>query len=199
MTAYASSEPLFPRLLADSASFRASVFRYLSERIAELMQLVEEAAFGPMDQRLANLLLERGPQVAAMHPMIADKPGTVRKVVSRRLKQLEAAGPTWLDRMVRIVTGFALLRLAIFTGWPWLLVAAAAIVLFAAAHDRCRLWQAVRGRFFPSNSRAGVAASQKATWSNGGLVPGWPVHFLAPGAPAILSGKTDRLRREGQA
>jgi CRP/FNR family transcriptional regulator len=98
LTAYAISEPLFHRLLADSAPFRAFVFRYFSERIADLMQLVEEVAFGPMDQRLANLLLERGPQVAATHQMIADELGTVREVVSRRLKQLEAAGLVRLDR-----------------------------------------------------------------------------------------------------
>jgi thiol-disulfide isomerase/thioredoxin len=73
------------------------------------------------------------------------------------------AGPTQLDRMLRIVTGFALLLLAVFTGWPWLLVAAAAIVLFSAVHDRCPLWQAVRSRFLPPKSTTGVAASEKVT------------------------------------
>jgi hypothetical protein len=65
--------------------------------------------------------------------------------------------------MLRIVTGFALLLLAVFTGWPWLLVAAAAIVLFSAVHDRCPLWQAVRSRFLSPKSTTGVAASEKVT------------------------------------
>lgn len=98
LVAYAISEPLFHRLLGESAPFREFVFRYFADRVADLMQLVEEVAFGPMDKRLANLLLERGPSITATHQMLADELGTVREVVSRRLKQLEGAGLVRLDR-----------------------------------------------------------------------------------------------------
>lgn len=95
---YAVSQALFQRLLAESALFREFIFRYFAERVSDLMQLVEEVAFGGMDQRLANYLLERGPRVEATHQMIADELGTVREVISRRLKQLEARGFVRLER-----------------------------------------------------------------------------------------------------
>jgi CRP/FNR family transcriptional regulator len=95
---YAVSQALFQRLLAESALFREFIFRYFAERVSDLMQLVEEVAFGGMDQRLASYLLERGPRVEATHQVIADELGTVREVVSRRLKQLEVRGFVRLER-----------------------------------------------------------------------------------------------------
>jgi CRP/FNR family transcriptional regulator len=56
---------LFERLVADNALFRDFVFHLFAERIAELMQLVEEVAFHRLDQRLAKLLLARGDQPSA--------------------------------------------------------------------------------------------------------------------------------------
>ena len=48
---------LFEELMFEHAPFRDFVFHLFAERIAELMQLVEEVAFRPLDQRLARLLL----------------------------------------------------------------------------------------------------------------------------------------------
>ncbi len=98
LTGYAVSPAIFQRLLGEAPAFREFVFRYFAERIADLMQLVEEVAFGAMDQRLAVYLVERGPRVDATHQIIADELGTVREVVSRRLKQLESAGLVRLER-----------------------------------------------------------------------------------------------------
>lgn len=113
LAGYAISEPVFHRLLGESAPFRAFVFRYFAERVAELMQLVEEVAFGPMDRRLASLLVARGPVVVATHQMLADELGTVREVVSRRLKQLETAGLVRLERgQVAVVDARRLAQLA---------------------------------------------------------------------------------------
>ena len=53
---------------------------------------------GGMDQRLAQHLLERGPHLMTTHQAIADELGTVREVVSRRLKQLEGRGLVRLER-----------------------------------------------------------------------------------------------------
>ena len=75
IAAYIVTQPLFHRLLADSAPFRAFVFRYFSARISDLMQLVEEVAFGALDQRLANLLVEQGPLLEITHQQIADELG----------------------------------------------------------------------------------------------------------------------------
>lgn len=77
---------LFARLVAENADFRAFVFHLFAERIAELMQLVEEVAFHRLDQRLARLLLAKGPTVRATHQALAEELGSVREIISRLLK-----------------------------------------------------------------------------------------------------------------
>jgi CRP/FNR family transcriptional regulator len=88
---------LFDRLL-EQPSFRAFVFGLFSERIAELMQLVEEVAFRKLDQRLAGLLLGRGRELAVTHQQLADELGSVREMVSRLLKGFAAQGLVRLGR-----------------------------------------------------------------------------------------------------
>ena len=55
------------------------------------MQLVEEVAFRRLDARLAQLLVQRGPVVAATQQKLAEELGSVREIVSRLLRQFEAA------------------------------------------------------------------------------------------------------------
>ena len=82
---------LFDALLAVPA-FRDFVFHLFAERIAELMQLVEEVAFRKLDQRLANLLLGKGRHLQVTHQQLADELGSVREMVSRLLKGFAAQG-----------------------------------------------------------------------------------------------------------
>jgi CRP/FNR family transcriptional regulator len=113
LVGYTISQAMFQRLLGESALFREFIFRYFAERVADLMQLVEEVAFGGMDQRLANYLLERGPELDTTHQIIADELGTAREVVSRRLKQLEGRGFVRLERgQVLVLDAGGLRRLA---------------------------------------------------------------------------------------
>lgn len=77
--------PLFDELLA-TPSFRDFIFQLFAERMADLMQLVEEVAFRKLDQRLAALLLGKGRTVHATHQLLADELGSVREMVSRLLK-----------------------------------------------------------------------------------------------------------------
>lgn len=90
VTEEATDLVLLPRsLFADFLAhepFRVFVFQVFSERIAELMQLVEEVAFRRLDQRLAALLLGKGKRVNATHQQLADELGSVREIVSRLLK-----------------------------------------------------------------------------------------------------------------
>lgn len=72
--------------LLERKPFREFVFHLFSERIADLMQLVEEVAFHKLDQRLAALLLGKGQIVRATHQQLADELGSVREIVSRLLK-----------------------------------------------------------------------------------------------------------------
>jgi CRP/FNR family transcriptional regulator len=87
----------FRTLLAGSASFRDFVFRAYGLRIADLLLVIQEVAFGRIDQRLASHLLALGhgqPAVRATHQELAVELGTVREVVSRQLKDFEHRG--WL-------------------------------------------------------------------------------------------------------
>ncbi len=78
---------LFEQLVAEHSPFRRYVFALFAERMAELMMLVEEVAFQRLDQRLARLLLERGPHLHTTHQALADDLGTVREMITRLLNQ----------------------------------------------------------------------------------------------------------------
>src|ERR1017187_5709007 len=88
---------LFDEMLTEPA-FRDFVFSLFSERMAELMQLVEEVAFHKLEQRLAALLLGKGRLVQATHQQLADELGSVREMVSRLLKRFEEQGLVRLGR-----------------------------------------------------------------------------------------------------
>lgn len=91
--------PLFSRLMAEHAPFRDFVFHLFAERIAELMQLVEEVAFARLDQRLAKLLLAKPEGVLNVtHQQLAEELGSVREIVSRLLKGFAAQGLVALGR-----------------------------------------------------------------------------------------------------
>ena len=95
----------FAALLVEHPPFRDFVFRLFSERIAELMQLVEEVAFARLDQRLARLLLARGEgTISATHQQLADELGSVREIVSRLLKGFAAQGLVSLGREQIVVS-----------------------------------------------------------------------------------------------
>lgn len=103
---------LFDALLAETA-FRDFVFHLFSERIAELMQLVEEVAFRKLDQRLAALLLGKGRQLHTTHQQLADELGSVREMVSRLLKGFADQGLVRLGReQIEILDPAGLRRIA---------------------------------------------------------------------------------------
>ncbi|MFQ5582086.1 MAG: Crp/Fnr family transcriptional regulator [Mariprofundaceae bacterium] len=82
----------FEHALAASTGFRRFVMNSIGQRICDLMQLVEDVAFGRMDARLARLLLRRSRQqdeLDCTHQELAFELGTAREVVSRLLKDFE--------------------------------------------------------------------------------------------------------------
>ena len=107
---------VFEQLIADSRPFRDFVFRLFAERIAELMQLVEEVAFRRLDQRLAKLLLARGDAIQCTHQALAEELGSVREIVSRLLKGFAAAGFVSLAREQITVVDRAGLRKVVDAG-----------------------------------------------------------------------------------
>lgn len=90
--------PLFEKLIAENAAFRDFVFHLFADRIAELMQLVEEVAFHRLDQRLAKLLLSKDEPIHATHQALAEELGSVREIVSRLLKGFSTQGLVALGR-----------------------------------------------------------------------------------------------------
>jgi CRP/FNR family transcriptional regulator len=86
---------LFQELLVEFEPFRRFVFGMYGERLAEVMELVEEVAFRRLDARLAQLLVHRGPVVSATQQKLADELGSVREIVSRLLRQFEERG--WVE------------------------------------------------------------------------------------------------------
>jgi len=88
----------FNQLLLEHEPFRRFVFGMYGERLAEVMALVEEVAFRRLDERLAQLLIHRGPVIQATHQAIADELGSVREIVSRLLRSFEERGWVKLER-----------------------------------------------------------------------------------------------------
>ena len=84
--------PTFQRLLGSSPAFRSYVFSLFAGRMADLMQTVDEVAFKRLDERLARLLLRRGPRIHATHQQLADELGSVREIVSRIIRGFAEQG-----------------------------------------------------------------------------------------------------------
>ena len=89
---------LFNELMLEFEPFRRFIFAMYSDRLAEVMELVEEVAFRRLDERLAQLLIHRGPVVDATHQKLADELGSVREIVSRLLRSFEDRGWVKLER-----------------------------------------------------------------------------------------------------
>lgn len=91
----------FRALLASSAMFREFVFKAYGTRITDLLLLIEDVAFGRIDQRLAACLLEKGGVsglILATHQELSVELGTAREVISRQLKDFEHQGWVGLSR-----------------------------------------------------------------------------------------------------
>jgi len=76
----------FHTLLGRQEAFRSYVFHLFSDRLTDLMQLVSAVAFQKLDQRLANLLINKPGPIRATHQALADELGSAREIVSRLLK-----------------------------------------------------------------------------------------------------------------
>ena len=87
--------------MSTSPGFRKFVFSSLDQGVHELVNLIEEVAFGHMDHRLARHLLDLAGQqkiVTGTHYDLAVELGTAREVVSRLLKEFEHRGWVKLHR-----------------------------------------------------------------------------------------------------
>jgi CRP/FNR family transcriptional regulator len=103
--------PMFLRLIDEDPLFRLYVLRAFGHRMAEVMRLLQEVAFGRIETRLAQALLELAEHgvVHATQGELAARIGTAREVVTRRLDALARAGLVETERgTVRIIDAGAL-------------------------------------------------------------------------------------------
>ncbi len=101
VTAWALPAPHFNALMDSSAGFRRLVFASYAQRVADLMQRIEQLSDVPVDVRLATCLLARADAtgiVAITHQALATEIGTAREVASRTLERLAQLGALKLSR-----------------------------------------------------------------------------------------------------
>lgn len=78
--------------LQKSTDFRKMVFDAYSQRLTEIIGLVEEISFGRIDVRLAKALLQHivgDMTIHITHQSLATELGSAREVISRQLKEFE--------------------------------------------------------------------------------------------------------------
>lgn len=100
----------FRRMLHVHVPLQDFIFDVMSERLVEMMTVVEEVAFWRVDLRLANRLLEETeppnpPEVKTTHAQLAIELGSAREVVSRILKEFERRGFVKLVRGMVAIMG----------------------------------------------------------------------------------------------
>ena len=106
---FAIPQSMFLRLIDAHPGFREFVFRSLSRRVLELMELIEEVAFNRLDQRIAKMLVSASTNgdaasIEKTHQQIADELGSVREIVSRILGSFADGGLVQLERgRIRVV------------------------------------------------------------------------------------------------
>ena len=92
---------LFQEAVNCSPRFREFVFGYVEKGFTELLTLLEETAYVPLDRRLAKSLLSLRDEhgvVHSTHHDLAANIGSAREVVSRQLKNFEQRGWVRLHR-----------------------------------------------------------------------------------------------------
>lgn len=94
-------------LLSTYEEIRAFVFGSISQRIAAILELIEELVFEKMDRRLFDYIVEKSENgaLSVTHQQIANDLGTAREVVSRLLKDFERKGKVILSRgSIQLIT-----------------------------------------------------------------------------------------------
>ncbi len=107
----------FQRAMSQSEEFRNLILTTLSQRLNDMMQLVEQVTFQGLDLRLACMLGQLFGQrdsnaIQITHQELASALGTTREVISRLLKEFERMGCIRLRRAeIELLSPEALARL----------------------------------------------------------------------------------------
>lgn len=109
----------FHELMDDDPGFRGFVFTSFARRMQDVTRLLERVAFGRVESRLAEALLDlqKGGTVISTQAELAARIGSAREVVSRRMEGFAREG--WIETErgeVRILDFEALRQLAASLG-----------------------------------------------------------------------------------
>lgn len=89
----------FKLFMDTSRNFQEYIYKIISHRFLEVIQVIDEVIFQSIDERLIKLLLKYtkndGNRIEMTHNKIAVEIGTAREVVSRLLKDMEKKG--WIQ------------------------------------------------------------------------------------------------------
>lgn len=89
---------LFREMVRQSPEFAHSVYVGIARRLQSVMDLVEQATYFRLDQRLATLILAGGSPLNKSHQELADDLGVSRENVSRVLSDFRERGWIQLSR-----------------------------------------------------------------------------------------------------
>lgn len=106
---------LFLELMDGAPAFRAYVFRAFGQRMSAVTRMLEQVAFQTVEARLARALLDlaEGGEVRGTQVELAQRIGSAREVVSRRLDALARRGLVATERgLIRLTDPATLARLA---------------------------------------------------------------------------------------
>ena len=105
--AVAINRMLFDEMISSSRACRNLVFKAFSQRITNLLRVIEDIAFQHLELRLAHLLVKLVGdcnEVAATHQALANELGGAREVVSRQLSEFQKCGWLKVSRGVISIT-----------------------------------------------------------------------------------------------
>lgn len=86
---------VFDELLTVSSDFRDFVFAAYARRITDLFRVIDDVAFGKIDVRLAERLIDlsgESSDLKVTHQQLATELGTAREVISRQLSDFQKRG-----------------------------------------------------------------------------------------------------------
>jgi CRP/FNR family transcriptional regulator, anaerobic regulatory protein len=91
---------VFRKLMAGCDDMRNFIFKLFIDRLSMIIELVEEVAFGRMDTRLLDYIIEKSDhgKLTTTHQSVANHLGTSREVITRLLKDLERQGKIAVSR-----------------------------------------------------------------------------------------------------
>ncbi len=105
---------MFLNLMNEDSSFRAGVLRAFGRRMADLTHVLEQVAFVPVEQRLAQALIDmaQAGHVTATQAELAARIGSAREVITRRLEAFARQGWVETERgRIKILNKVALIDL----------------------------------------------------------------------------------------